>query len=205
VAGADIEHFVFSALRSMKQDSGGELDVPHTDQKAALAEYARSLGIQTTFVDVAFYFDNFFSWFTPRDHGDGKFRFGFPQGETRLAGVAAEDIGGVVATIFERPAEFLGRTVGVAGDDLRGKEYASVMARVSGKDVQYNHIPRDVFAQFAFRGADDIAAMFEFNRRFIPSRRADVEQSRALYPAMQTFEQWASSRADAFARLLVQE
>jgi hypothetical protein len=44
--------------------------------------------------------------------------------------------------------------------------------------------------------------MFEFNRRFIPSRAADIEQSRALYPPMQTFEQWAATRRDAFNRLL---
>ncbi len=202
VAGASVEHFVFSSLPSVRKPSNGELNSPHFDQKHALEEYTKSLGIPSTFVHVAFYYDNFFSFFPPQKGEDGAYHFGFPQGETPLAGVAAEDIGGVVASIFAKPAEFIGKTVGIVGEDLRGEEYAAVMSRVSGKNVQYNYIPREVFASFGFRGADDLADMFDFNRRFIPTRAADVEQSRALYPAMQTFEQWADSKRDAFARLL---
>jgi hypothetical protein len=116
--------------------------------------------------------------------------------------VAAEDIGGVVAEIFERPAEFVGATVGIVGDDLPPAEYASVLSRVTGKRVRYNYIPRQTFAGFGFRGASDIADMFDFNRRFIPGRGSDLALSRALYPSMQTFEQWAGNRRDEFARLL---
>ena len=202
VAGSTVEHFVFSSLQSMAGESKGELKVPHCDQKHELEQYTKSLGIPSTFVYVAFYYDNFFSFFPPRKGLDGAYHFGFPQGDTPLAGVAAEDIGGPVAAIFADPAGFVGTRVGIAGDDLAGSEYAGAMSRVSGKTVRYNFIPREVFASFPFPGADDLAAMFEFNRRFIPSRSADVEQSRTLYPAMQTFEQWASSRRDAFTRLL---
>jgi len=202
VAGASVEHFVFSSLPSVKKPSNGELSSPHFDQKHELEEYAKSLGIPATFVHVAFYYDNFLGFLPPQKGEDGAYHFGFPQGETPLAGVAAEDIGGVVAAIFARPAEYIGKTVGIVGEDLRGAEYAEVMSRVTGKNVQYNFIPREVFAAFGFPGAEDLADMFDFNRRFIPSRAADVEQSRVLYPGMQTFEQWATSKRDAFARLL---
>ncbi len=202
VAGADVEHFVFSSLPPIAETTNGELSVPHFDQKYALEQYAKALGIAATFIRVAFYYDNFFSFFPPQRGADGAFHFGFPQGETPLAGVAAEDIGGVVAEIFERPSDFIGATVGVVGDDLPPAEYASVLSRVTGKRVRYNYIPRQTFAGFGFRGASDMADMFDFNRRFIPSRGSDLAQSRALYPSMQTFEQWASSRRDALARLL---
>ena len=202
VAGSTVEHFVFSTLHSVYKLSSGELSAPHCDLKHELEEYAKALGIPSTFVHVAFYYDNFFSFFPPQKAEDGTYHFGFPQGETPLAGVAAEDVGGPVAAIFEDPASFIGETVGIAGDDLRGDEYARVMSHVAGKRVRYNHIPRETYAAFGFPGADDLADMFDFNRRFISNRADDVRKSRELYPPMQTFEQWAASRRDAFNRLL---
>jgi uncharacterized protein YbjT (DUF2867 family) len=202
VAGAHVEHFVFSSLPSVYKESNGELSAPHMDLKFELEEYARSLGIPSTFVHVAFYYDNFFSFFPPQKSEDGKYHFGFPQGDTPLAGVAAEDIGGPVASIFGDPAEYIGRTVGIVGEDLTGRDYAAILSAISGKEVQYNHVPREIFAAYGFPGADDLADMFDFNRRFIPNRSADIRQSRNLYPAMQTFEQWALSRRTAFERLL---
>jgi uncharacterized protein YbjT (DUF2867 family) len=202
VSGAHVEHFIFSSLRSVYKESNGELSAPHMDLKYELEEYTRSLGIPSTFVHVAFYYENFFSFFPPRKSDDGTFRFGFPQGDTPLTGVAAEDIGGPVAAIFEDPAEFIGRTVGIAGEDLTGRDFAAILSAVSGKPVHYDHIPRDVFASFGFPGADDLADMFDFNRRYIPGRESDIRESRTLYPAMQTFEQWAFNRRDQFARLL---
>ncbi len=202
VAGASVEHFVFSSLPSVKKPTNGELKSPHFDQKHELEEYTKSLGIPATFVHVAFYYDNFLNFTPPQKGEDGAYHFGFPQGETPLAGVAVEDVGGVVAAIFAKPSEFIGKTVGIVGEDLRGDEYAEVMSRVSGKNVRYNYIPREVFAAFGFPGADDLADMFDFNRRFIPTRAADIAESRALYPGMQTFEQWATSKRDALARLL---
>ncbi len=186
VAGAEVEHFVLSTL-------------PHLDQKYEMEQYARSLGLPVTFVHVAFYYDNFFSFFPPRKNGDGRYHFGFNQGDVPLAGVAAEDIGGVVAAIFERPDDYIGKTVGIVGDDLTPGQYAATMSRASGKSIVYEFIPHEVFATFPFKGADDLADMFEFNRRYYPNRLADLAQSRTIYPGMQSFEQWMSKRGDRVA------
>lgn len=196
VAGADVEHFVLSTLPSVEKWSNGELKSPHFDQKFEMEEYTRTLGLPATFVQVAFYYDNFFTFFPPQKDTDGRYRFGFNQGEVPLAGVAIEDMGGVVATIFERPEEFIGKTVGIVGDDITPEQYAALMSRASGKTIKYDFIPREVFATFPFKGAGDLADMFEFNRRYYPNRRADVVASKALYPGMQSFEQWIEKQAD---------
>ena len=62
--------------------------------------------------------------------------------------------------------------------------------RVLGEKVIYHHIPREVFAEFDFPGAGDLANTFEFNRLYIPNRQADLAECRKLYPAMQRFEAW---------------
>jgi uncharacterized protein YbjT (DUF2867 family) len=196
VAASGVEQFVFSTLPHAKKISGGELDVPHFDIKAQLEQYARERKPGAIFIHVAFYFENFLGFIPLQRQEDGAFAFGFPQGETPLAGVGVEDVGGVVAPLFERAHEFQGQTIGIVGDDLTGDQYAETMTRVLGTRIVYNHIPREVFAAFGFPGADDLANMFDFNRRFIPDRRADLEQSRRLYPAMQTFETWAHANED---------
>jgi len=202
-AAESVKHFVFSTLPGAKKISGGELYVPHFDIKAQLEDHARERGLPATFVHVAFYYENFLTFFPPQKQPNGTFAFGFPQGDTPLAALAIEDLGGVVAPIFEKPDEFIGKTVGVVGDDLPAAQYAEIMTRVLGKPIVYNYVPREVFATFGFPGADDLANMFDFNRRFIPNRVAALAESRRLYPAMQTFEVWLGANKDKFADLLV--
>jgi uncharacterized protein YbjT (DUF2867 family) len=204
VAAADIGHLVFSSLPDARKLSTGTLDVPHFQMKAELEQYARDLELPATFVHVAFYYENFLYFFPPKQNNGGPPTFGFPQGDTPLAGVAAEDIGGVVAEIFKRPDEFIGKTVGIVGDDIQPGDYAAIMTRVLGREVVYNYIPRDVFAGFGFPGADDLANMFEMNRLHILERKADLELSRRLSPSIRAFEQWMKANRDKLLAAMAQ-
>jgi uncharacterized protein YbjT (DUF2867 family) len=202
VATSNVEHFVFSVLPSAKKLSGGKIEVPHLEMKAELEEYTRRLGPPTTFVSIAFYFENFLTFFPPQKQGNGNYAFGFPQGDTPLAGVAVEDTGGVVSAIFERPAVFKGKTVGIVGDDLPPAKYAEIMTEVLGNKIVYNYIPRDAYAALGFPGAQELADMFEFTRLYVPNRSADVKQSRALYPQMQDFGAWLKANKGKFQGIL---
>lgn len=190
VAGSDAEHLVLSALPHAGRMTGGVLKVPHFDLKAEVADYARGLELPMTVVEVAFYYENFLGGLAPRPRPDGALGFGFPQGDTPLAAVAAEDVGGVVASIFERPEEHLGRTVGVVGDEQPPAAYAEAMSRALGRTVVYEHVPAEVYAGLGFPGAEELAAMFELYRSWIGSRQADLDESRALHPGIQRFEAW---------------
>lgn len=189
-----VSHLVLSTLPSVRAVDPS-LDVPHFETKAAVEAYARESGVPATFVHVAFYYENFLSYFPPRRQEDGSHVFGFPQGDTRLAAVAVEDLGGVVLGVLESPDRFLGATVGAVGDDQPAASYARIMGEVLGRPVLYQHVPREVFAGFDFPGADDLANMFEFNRLHVPERQGDLELSRGLYRGLQSFEQWAGSHA----------
>jgi uncharacterized protein YbjT (DUF2867 family) len=202
VKESEIGHFVFSTLPPAQKLSEEKLEVPHFDLKARMEEYARSLNLPATYAHVAFYYENFLEFFTPKLQEDGSYLFGFPQGDTPLAAVGVEDVGGVVATIFERPEEFRDQSVGIVGEDLPCGTYAGIMSRVLGKKIIYRYIPREVFAKLGFPGAEDLANMFEYNRLFIPNRQADLEQSLALYPEIQRFEPWVEANKDRFAAIL---
>lgn len=196
---AGIEHFIYSTMPSSKKLTGGAIVLPHFETKVAIEQHIRSLGLRASFVNVAFYYENFIHFFPPRPQPDGSLAFSFPIGDTPLAAVAVEDLGGIVAAMFDRPAEFAGKTIGVAGDEMPAAKYAEIMGRVTSRKIAFQHIPREQFAAFGFPHAQEIADMFEVFRTYVGSRQADIAQCRSLYPPVQTFETWMRAHRQHFA------
>jgi uncharacterized protein YbjT (DUF2867 family) len=202
VAGANVHHFVFSTLPPIEKATNGALRSPHFDLKAEHEQLARDLGIPATFVHVPFYYENFLYFFPPRPAGDGTYQFGFPQGDTPLAAMSVQDVGRIVAPLFEQPEVYIGRTLKLAGDELPATAYAEVMSRRAGAPIRYAYVPRETFAALGFPGAGDLADMFEFYRLHIPSRVADIEACRALAPELQSFDEWAARNEGALRGLV---
>lgn len=195
IAGSDVEHLVFSSLPPIAKATGGFLRSPHFDIKAEHEELAKTLGIPATFVHVPFYYENFLYFFPPRPAGDGTYQFGFPQGERPLAAISVEDVGAIIAPLFEQPETWIGKVLKLAGDELPAAEYAAVMSRSTGADIRFAHVPRETFAALGFPGAADLADMFEYYRLHIPSRARDIETCRAMAPQLRSFSAWAEGNA----------
>ena len=198
-ADAGVRHLVLHTRADYHSLSRGELVVPQCDLKAAVEVHARRMRVPATFVDVAFYYENFLGRFAPARAADGGWRIAFPQGDTPMAAVSADDVGGVVAPIFARRDDFVGRTVGIVGDERPVHEYAAALGRALGRDISYAHVPRATFAASGTRGAALLANMFDVQRRFVTDRQADLAESRALFPRLRTLEQWARANARQFA------
>ena len=198
VAYSGINHFVFSSREDYNKLSNGMFPVPHFDTKAALAQYAKQLMLPATFVQTSFYYENFFSFFSPLKDDDGGYSFGFPQGNTKLAAVRAEDYGGIVSTVFNHPVEYTGRVVRAVGSDNTCTEYASMLSEVLGKKINFIHIPRNEYEELDFPGAEELANMFEVQRLFIPNRQLDLIESYGLNPRMQHFRAWVIKNKQKF-------
>ncbi len=205
VAESNVKHFVLHTLADYQELSGGRFPVPHCDMKAALKRYTKQKGLPATFLEVAFYYENFFTFFPPKPDQFGTYQFGFPQGHTKLAMVSVEDVGAIVAQVFAQPEAYIGRTVAAIGADDACDEYAAIMTRVLGLPVQYNYIPRDLYASFGFPGAEELANMFEVQRLYITSRQKEMEEAYRMNPAMQPFEKWLRKNKDRFVALLQQQ
>ena len=202
VQASGVSHFVYSGLPAYFELSNGQFPVPHCDIKAALENYTRSLALPATFVHIAFYYENFFSFFPPQKREDGFYYFGFPQGDTSLAMASVEDIGPITAQVFACPGIYLHRTVGVVGEDRTCKEYAAIMSRVLGVTIRYNHIQRDVYSGFGFPGAEELANMFEVQRLYIPRRSQHLMESYCMNPGMQSLEAWLVRNKRQFLQLI---
>lgn len=202
VASAGVEHFVFSTQASAKKMTNGALEVEAFESKARLEQYARNLRLPATYVHPAFFYENFLRYFPPSPEPDGSFSLGFPLGDVPLAAVAAEDIGAVVAALFSQPADHMDKVVGIVGDEKPAAVYAEIMSRVTGARITYRDTPRDEFLSSGIPGGADVANMFELCRRYMPSRRKEMEHSRALNPVMQSFETWAERNRDRLKSVL---
>jgi len=134
----------------------------------------------------------------PAKGPDGNYGFTLPTGQARLPGMAVEDIGRCALGIFERGDEFIGRTVGIAGEHLTGAEMAAAIGKAMGLEVIHNDVEPALYRTFGFPGAEDLGNMFQFKRDFEADFRGarDPEFSRSLNPRLQTFEQWLEANAD---------
>lgn len=172
--------------------------VPHFDAKGESDKYFRELNVPTTFLRASFYWDNFiFFGSGPKKGPDGKLYLTLPLDNSKMAGIAAEDIGKAAYGIFQRPEKTIGKTIGVAGEHLTGEEMANALSRALGKEVTFNNVTPETFRSFGFPGADDLGNMFQFYRDFETdvNNIRDVAQTKEFNPSLQSFEEWLSKNA----------
>ena len=198
-----IKHAIWSTLEDTRKfvplDSDqmptlhGKYKVPHFDGKGEADKFFRDLGVPTTFLYASFYWDNFIYFGSgPQKGPDGKLYLTFPLDDKKMAGIASEDIGKCAYGIFKRGQEFIGKTVGVAGEHLTGEEMAKAMSKATGKEILYNNVSPDTYRAFGFPGADDVGNMFQFYRDFEKECNAvrDVNFSKQLNPELKNFDTW---------------
>ena len=73
-------------------------------------------------------------------------------GDKKIAGIAAEDIGKCAYGIFKRGPEFIGKTVGVAGDHITCQQMAVKLTKTLGEEVYYNELTPDQYRGLGFPG-----------------------------------------------------
>jgi uncharacterized protein YbjT (DUF2867 family) len=200
---ANVQHAIWSTLEDTRKwvplsDNRmptlmGRYKVPHFDSKGEADEVFAELGIPTTFLLTSFYWDNLIYFgMGPKKGPDGKLAFTLPMGDKKLPGIAAEDIGRCALGIFKKGSEFIGKTVGIAGEHLTGAQMAAALTKALGQEVRYNAVPPEVYRGLGFPGAEDLGNMFQFKRDFeqIFCGARSLEVSRSLNPSLQTFDTW---------------
>jgi uncharacterized protein YbjT (DUF2867 family) len=198
---AAVPHVIWSTLEDTRKllDPGDtrmpmlqeHYRVPHFDAKAEADAYFA--GLPVTYLVTSFYWDNIYAFgLGPKKGDDGVYGWSFPLGQKRLAGIAAEDIGKVAYGIFKAGSKYIGKTVGIAGENLTADEMSEKLARGLGVPVKYTPVEPDVYRGFGFPGADELGNMFQiysdFAKEILAAR--SVELARSLNPALQTFDQW---------------
>jgi uncharacterized protein YbjT (DUF2867 family) len=203
---AGLEHVIWSTLEDTRKyiqldddrmpTLQGKYKIPHFDAKGAANHFFIDLKVPVTFLMASFYWDNLITS-GPKKGPDGKLYLTLPLDDKKMAGIASEDIGKCAYGIFKKGKELIGKTIGVSGEHLTGKEMATALSSALGKEVLYNNVTPDTFRSFGFPGAEELGNMFQFYRDFDKECNSvrDVNFSRKLNPELKSFQQWLSENA----------
>ena len=179
---AGVEHFVFSSVAGADRNSG----IKRWERKWAVEKHIRELGLPATIIRPVSFFENYYldvfhlcilmGWFISPVKKHRVYQM-----------IAAADIAGFVRLAFERPSEFIGKELEIAGSALTNLETAETFGRVTNRKVRFVEMPMWI-ARFQM-GKDDCNFFSWLNTS---GYRADVPELRRRYPEVElrTLEQW---------------
>ena len=133
---AHVEHFVYSSAGGAERNSG----IEHWQTKWEIETYIRQLGLPATVVRPVAFMENYY--IDQVEIGILKGKLLDPiRADKPYHAIAADDIGGFAALAFERPKEFIGLELEIAGSELTNPEAAQVFSRVLGRPVRFKKLP----------------------------------------------------------------
>ena len=200
---ANVKHVIWSSLDDTRKwiplsdnrmpTLQNKYKVPHFDAKGESNKFFIDSGVPTTILNTVFYWENFIYFGQgPKKGADGKLSLSLPMADKKLPSIASEDIGKCAFAVFRNGNKYIGKTIGIAGEHLTGKQLAESFSKALGKQVVYNSISADVYRSFGFPGADDMGNMYQFKAEFEEDycKSRSVELAKTLNPSLQTFDSW---------------
>ncbi len=179
---AGVEHFVYSSVGSAHRQTG----IPHFESKWEVEEHVRQIGLPYTILRPVFFMQN---WEMMREHVLGGTLAQPLDPDKPLQQLDVEDLGAFAAMAFERPDEWIGREVDLAGDEQTMPEIAETFGRVAGKEISYYQVPWD---QFEEQMGEEFARQYRWFNDV--GYEADIAALQQEYPELTSFERYLRSR-----------
>ena len=178
---AGIKHFVYSSVGSADHNTG----IPHFESKWEIEQYIRTLGLPATIFRPVFYMYNFnSSMFNLRQSILGGTLSLAIRPDKTLQMLAAEDLGVFVNISFEKPDDFIGKAIELAGDEMTMQQTAEVFTRVMGRPVRFIEMPLEQVRSVS----QEIFLMFQwFNDK---GYQVNIPALRTMHPKLMTLETW---------------
>ena len=179
---AGVDHFVYSSVGGAERNSR----ITHWESKWEIEKYIRKVGLPATMIRPAAFMENYYIDQVEIGILKGTLMDSI-RGNKPYQTIAAGDIGGFVALAFERPKEFIGSELEIAGSELTNVEAAQVFSRVLGKPVRFRKLPMAIVRVILGK------EFYEMFRWFNESGfKADIDGLRRRYPEvrLQTLEEW---------------
>ncbi|MBN1128240.1 MAG: NmrA/HSCARG family protein [Chitinispirillaceae bacterium] len=176
---AGVKHFVYTSVGSAHRNTG----IPHFESKWKIEQHIRSLRLAHTILRPVFFMENFYMPDTQKALYEGTFSLG-TRPDQPLQIVAVDDIGVFAAMAFDRPGDFVGREIDLAGDELTGPQMAERMGQAIGRSVSFVQTPIEAIRGFS----EDYALMVEwFNAK---GYEADIKHLREEHPGLENLDTW---------------
>jgi uncharacterized protein YbjT (DUF2867 family) len=177
-----IQHFVYSSVGGAERSTG----ITHWETKWEIEKHIRKLALPATILRPASFMETYH--ILEVEVGILKGKLADPiRGDKPYQTIATDDIGAFAALAFERPKDFIGQELEIAGSELTNLEAAKVFSRVMGKPVKFQKLPMPIVRLFLGK---EFYEMFRwFNEA---GYQADVAELRRRYPEihLHTLEEW---------------
>jgi uncharacterized protein YbjT (DUF2867 family) len=182
---AGVQHFVYSSVGGAERNTG----IDHWESKWEIEKYIRKLGVPATVLRPVAFMETYY--IEQVEIGILKGKLLDPiRADKPYQSIATDDIGAFVALAFQRPGEFIGVELEIAGSELTNPEAAQVFSRVLGKQVMFQKLP---LLMVRLVLGKEFYQMFRwFNTAGF---QADIPGLRRRYPEvhLQTLEEWLRS------------
>lgn len=174
-----IKHLVYTSGGAVREEPTG---IAHFDTKSEIERHIRSLRITSTIVRPA----TFMELLVMPGFGlnQGQFNF-FMQADQAMQVIAVEDIGKIVAAIFDDMERYQGKTFEIASDAVTGEDLSRQFSKAAGRPIVYSRFSDEVLASNPF--LQKLTAMMDSGHL---AGHADLDAMRALSPELRSFASW---------------
>jgi uncharacterized protein YbjT (DUF2867 family) len=179
---AGIEHFVYTSVGGADRNTG----ISIWERKWEVENHIRKIGLPYTILRPTSFFEDYFFQMFEMEILRGRL-WSPVRADQPYQMIATWDIGGFVQLAFERPAEFIGTELEIAGSALTNREAAEVFSKVRKSKVTFHQIPP---AMTRVVMGKDVNKMFVWLNA--SGYKADVPGLRRKYPELQlkNLEDW---------------
>jgi uncharacterized protein YbjT (DUF2867 family) len=178
---AGAAHLVYSSVGAVGRDS----EVTHFDTKSEIETYIDSLGIPATVLRPVFFMENWSYMLPGENHGERVGPFALDP-DTSLQMIALSDIGRIAAEVFANPAEFTGKKIEIAGDELTMTQIAEAFTKADGIPTRFTRQPIEELRA----ASEELGKMFDWLNA--GGYQADIPALRKRHPGLLTLEAWLS-------------
>lgn len=179
---ARVEHLVYSSVGGAERNTG----ITHWETKWEVEKYIRGLKLPVTVLRPVSFMETYH--ILEVEVGLLKGKLADPiRGDMPYQTIATDDIGGFAALAFERPKDFIGMELEIAGSELTNIQAAKVFSRVLNRPVKFKKLPMAVVQLFL--GKEFYQMFHWFNTK---GYEADIPELRRRYPEIRlhTLEEW---------------
>jgi uncharacterized protein YbjT (DUF2867 family) len=186
---AGVGHFVYSSVAGAEKNTG----IPSWESKWRVEQYLHEIGLPATVLLPVMFMENIRGVGPVGIQRDGTLSHFVPP-DVPVQLIAVDDIGAFAALALRDPGAFAGRRMELAGDELTFREIASALSTALRRQVQYHQQP------IAAALGGNLAAPERSTKLLEPQSvwRADIANLRALYPRLQTFDDWLQRNVETF-------
>ncbi|MDJ0926051.1 MAG: NmrA/HSCARG family protein [Gammaproteobacteria bacterium] len=175
---AGVKHFVYTSVAGADENTG----VAHFDSKYDVEQYLAASDLTWSVIRPVSFMNN---WYWRQDEIRSGSYIDPAEPEQRHQWIAAADIGFFAAEAFDQPESWARRAEDIAGDELTLAEFAALLSRVTGREVQHEQIS---WADYEAKNGEDMTTMHRWFAEHGYS--VDIAALRTRYPGLQTAAQF---------------